>query len=201
MSNLSLMKKLRNQKIINYILLLSLFLTVLFGLRWGWMHLFAPPEHPHATEGVLDLRGWDFEQNRTITLDGEWEFFPSAFLYQQDFSTDAVQPNFVQVPGDWRDGFAEEKSDSFGYGTYRLRILVDQPLAQPYAFWIHGIEASFEVEINGKVVSFSIGSPGERKEAYTPKKTTYMVSYEDEDVQELELLIRVTRQHRHRHVG
>ena len=30
---------------------------------------------PEVEKGVIDLREWDFKQNGTIDLDGEWLFF------------------------------------------------------------------------------------------------------------------------------
>ncbi|BFH18008.1 hypothetical protein WJ0W_006854 [Paenibacillus melissococcoides] len=41
-----------------------------------------------------------------------------------------------------------DSGSSYGYGTYRPRILID-PLEQPVALWLQGIQASSQVEING----------------------------------------------------
>ncbi|WP_323958383.1 hypothetical protein [Brevibacillus composti] len=117
-----------------------LLLSILLGIRSMWQTTFSTPEHPPVTRGVIDLRGWDFERSPSIPLNGEWEFYPHAFLSRQDKpSPEDVQPRYVQVPGDWSDGFSEEASSSYGYGTYRIRILVDQPLEQPYTFWFQQI--------------------------------------------------------------
>ncbi|WP_100085742.1 ATP-binding protein [Paenibacillus elgii] len=167
-----------------------LFLSVLFGLRWLWFLAYGSPEHPRAVQGVVDLRGWNLEHSRTLMLDGEWEFYPGAFLSHEDLrSPSAGRPNVVQVPGDWSKGMPEGTKSSFGYGTYRLRILLDQPLGQPYGFWIQEIMASSVIEINGRKAA-EIGRPAENAEAYEPRKVSYTATYEQGDVKEIELLVR-----------
>lgn len=148
-------------------------------------------EHPPAIRGVIDLRGLNFEGMHSISLDGEWEFYPSALLSHEDIARRQTAPDsrYVRVPGDWQDALAEATGSSFGYGTYRLRILVDQPLDQPYAFWIHKIQASSVLEINGKK-SAAFGLPAEQSGKYNPKMVSYLAYYEAGDAKEIELLVR-----------
>ncbi|WP_338120669.1 hypothetical protein [Aneurinibacillus aneurinilyticus] len=135
MSNLTFMIWLRNYTFLKQITIIMVFLSILLGLRWFWFIIVATPEHPRATQGVLDMRGWNFENSSSIPLNGEWEFYPEAFISHKDIMRSIVaQPHYVQVPGDWRNALSKESDSSFGYGTYRLRILVDQPLNQPYTF-------------------------------------------------------------------
>ncbi|GAA0352923.1 ATP-binding protein [Bacillus horti] len=164
----------------------------MLGLRWAWFTYFYTPEHPSVQQGVLDLRGWALEGTSSITLNGDWEFYPYAFLYHEDFNNQTTdhRPHYIQVPGDWREGFEGEKNASFGYGTYRIRILVDQPLSLRYAFWLQGIQASSVVEINGNE-EMPFGIPAERAEDYTPRIASYLAYHKNEDIQEIELLIRV----------
>ncbi|TBL70778.1 ATP-binding protein [Paenibacillus thalictri] len=181
------MMKTNYSQMIKHVALIMLFLVILLGLRWFWFSFFVIPEHPRAIQGVLDLRG--FELSRPITLDGEWEFYPERLLSHDDFAQRSAAPwGYMQVPGDWRGGFADAKNDSYGYGTYRLRILVDQPLQQPYAFWVQKIETSSAVEINGRVMA-EFGQPAERAELHTPYVTAYTVYYET-DAKEIELIVR-----------
>ena len=78
---------------------------------------------------------------------------------------------------------------SNGYGTYRLRILTD-PLERPVAFWFKGIQASSEVEINGNVLG-GAGRVAAAASEYVPRNISYQLSYAEEGVTEIELLIRV----------
>ncbi len=167
-----------------------LFLFVLLGFRWLWFWTFAAPDHPSAVQGVLDLRGWDLEHSRSLALDGEWEFYPGALLSHEDArSQPAGNPNYVEVPGDWGRGMPEGSESSYGYGTYRLRILVDQPLSQPYGFWIQEIMASSAIEINGRKAA-EFGRLAESADKYKPRKVSYTATYEQDDVKEIELLVR-----------
>lgn len=145
--------KLINKTTLKYILIVLVFLSVLLGIRWAWLAHYATPEHPHAVQGVVDLRGWNFEESPSITLDGEWEFYPDTFLSHGELTPSLTQrSNYVHVPGDWSTGFSEDNDSPFGYGTYRLRILVDQPLNQPYSLWLQEIQAASTVEVNGKTI-------------------------------------------------
>ncbi|MGE5705027.1 MAG: ATP-binding protein [Clostridia bacterium] len=182
----------RNYTIFHKVAIVIVFLTVLLSLRWLWFTTHETPAHPDATQGVLDLRGWDFKHSRTIPLNGEWEFYPEAFFTHEDFvRSKARQPHYVQVPGDWRNAFpqSEQASSSFGYGTYRLRILVDQPLNEPYAFWIREIQASSQLEINGQTEG-AFGLPSDRAETYWPKAVSYTGTYTAHNAKEIELLVR-----------
>ncbi|WMT40854.1 hypothetical protein RE628_27835 [Paenibacillus sp. D2_2] len=78
---------------------------------------------------------------------------------------------------------------SYGYGTYRLRILFD-PLEQPVAFWLRGIQASSAVQLNG-VAESSIGKPDVDKRYYKPSNPSYTSSYSRLGTREIELIIQV----------
>lgn len=163
---------------------------MLLGLRWTWTTIFPTIEQPHPVDGVLDMRGWDFEHSSPISLDGEWEFFPSRLVSYTDSSKmeDDVF-TFVQVPGDWQDAFPKEHDTSFGYGTYRLRILVD-PLEQPVSLWMKKIQSASFVEING-FSEGAAGKPAANKRDYIPNKISYTSTYTVQGVEELVVLIQV----------
>ncbi len=137
------------------------------------------------------MRGWDFAHSHSIPLKGEWQFYPNVFLSHYDNEQAISEASrLIQVPGDWRGAFSPASEHSYGYGTYRLRILVDPAPKQVYGFWIKQIEASSQIEINGQIEN-PFGIPGERKEAYTPQVMTYTAMYQASgDVTEIELLVR-----------
>ncbi|SCW80562.1 Sensor histidine kinase, LytS/YehU family [Paenibacillus tianmuensis] len=172
-----------------YIVTIILFLGILLGLRWTWTGIFPTLEHPRAIHGVLDLRGVDLDQSPTISLDGEWQFYPGKLAFHRDMPLTENEARPIQVPGDWSSQLTNGSDHSYGYGTYRLRILVD-PLKQPVAFWLRDIRASSGVEINGQVEP-DVGNPAEHANEYTPKNISYTASYDAEGATELELLIRV----------
>ncbi|MBE1442410.1 ATP-binding protein [Paenibacillus sp. OAS669] len=179
-----------NKSYIKYFFMVTLFVAVLLSFRLLWSVMFSTPEHPTVVKGVLDMRGWNFETSHTISLNGEWEFYPSAFIsHEASTSRSAEAPHYLQVPGDWRSAFPEGTDTSYGYGTYRLRILVDAGLKQPYTVWIQDIQASSVVEINGQKQK-EFGHPAENRQNYKPYNVSYTASYEANGAEEIELLIR-----------
>ncbi|WP_306566801.1 ATP-binding protein [Paenibacillus elgii] len=129
------------------------------------------------------------DQSPTISLDGEWQFYPGKLAFHRDVALEENESRPIQVPGDWSSQLTNGSDHSYGYGTYRLRILVD-PLKQPVAFWLRDIQASSGVEINGQVEP-NFGKPAEHANEYTPKNVSYTASYDTMGATELELLIRV----------
>jgi len=184
-----IMMRIKNKTTLTNIATILLFLSILLGLRWAWSEIFPTSEHPRAVNGLLDMRGWDLNKSSPIALNGEWQFYPEKFLFHQDLESVADHPRYLQVPGDWSSVLTNGSGSSYGYGTYKLRILVD-PLKQPIALWIQRIQASSAVEING-VTEGDIGKPAANVNEYKPKNVSYTASYSVEGTTEIELLIRV----------
>lgn len=165
-----------------------LILALLLGIRTYWYSFYETPEHPKAVQGVLDLRGWDFRQSKSITLSGDWEFYPEALLTLADIERRAAgSSRFVQVPGDWRGALSDSP---FGYGTYRLRVQVSPPSEQRLMFWFQRPEAASEVEINGKNIT-PFGRPADNERDYVPNSTSYIADIVAEGEQTIELIVRM----------
>ncbi|REK71896.1 ATP-binding protein [Paenibacillus paeoniae] len=174
---------------LNLFLITLLFLGILTGLRFAWSALFPTSESPRIVDGVLDMRGVELESSNSFYLEGEWDFYPRQLLSHQDLQSGSYQQQSIQVPGNWQEHLEPPLEHAYGYGTYRLRILID-PLEQPVSIWIKDIQASSKVEINGRHSGGS-GKPAENAEAYTPKNMSYTVTYSVEETTELDILIQV----------
>lgn len=175
---------------LGYIAAMLIFLGVLLALRLAWTGIFPVSAHPKPIGGILDMRGIDLEKLSAIPLDGEWQLYPSELVSRQREQPPQDGWRTVRVPGSWKAAQAEAGTASpYGYGTYRLRILVD-PLEHPVAFWVHGIQAASAIEINGQASGGS-GTVAAKEEEYEPENVSYAVSYAAEGVSELEVLIRV----------
>ncbi|WP_313957985.1 ATP-binding response regulator [Paenibacillus xylanexedens] len=183
---ISAMKTFIHKLIPRYVVMSILFLSVLLGFRWLWAESFAMPEQPHPERGVLDLRGWNFAEAPILSLDGEWEFHPSAFFGQHTLPPVDQSAPTINVPSDWRS--AMPHSESYGYGTYRLRVLLD-PSIEEVALWAQKIQASSIVEFNGTVVA-EYGHPAARAQDYQPERTTFTVAYNLNGAEELEIIVR-----------
>ncbi len=95
-------------------------------MRIIWILFQTTPDHLNAIKGELDLRNWDFTDNRTLSLDGQWEFYPRVLLQQKNNSEHFIPDDkvFIDVPGTWNNAIDDDKNPTFGYGSYRLRLLI-----------------------------------------------------------------------------
>ena len=85
-------------------------------------------ESPKAIDGVIDLRKWNFIENGIVKLDGNWEFYESQLLNYSDFKNldKSKMTGYIQVPKKWSDTqLSLKNSNGMGYGTYRLRLLIE----------------------------------------------------------------------------
>lgn len=133
------------KKIYFFILLLLVLLTC---FRVGWLFYHSPPVHPKAGKGVIDLREWVFTDRQTITLDGEWEFYPGQFLEsasQLDSKNESME--YLSVPSDWRE-VASEDGTPYGYGTYRLQVLLPDSEQHSYGIRLKDVSTAARVYIN-----------------------------------------------------
>ncbi|MFP3916849.1 hypothetical protein U5N28_03470 [Lysinibacillus telephonicus] len=104
------------------ILIVITFLIIITIFRLIWMNFLSTlnyTESPSINNGVLDLRGWEFSDKKTLPLNGEWEFYPST-LINPDESLQSVEGDktYIQVPSKWNDVFINDQDHSFHYGTY-----------------------------------------------------------------------------------
>lgn len=150
-----------------YIAILLLFFCALFSLRAAWSDMFPIRDQTRAAEGVFDLRGVDLENAPAYFLNGEWLFYPNQLLSHADLQADKPDARLIQVPGNWRSTLDEDARLSYGYGTYRLKVLID-PINQPVTFWMKNIQASSAIYING-VAELPVGNPATSAQEYTPR--------------------------------
>jgi two-component system sensor histidine kinase ChiS len=86
---------------------------------------------PKAQNGVLDLRGWNFERQGSLPLDGEWQFYWKQLLTPADFAVSGAGSQaprltgMIRVSGAWLGyPLKNRKLSSSGFATYRLQLLV-----------------------------------------------------------------------------
>ncbi len=114
-----------------------------------------PPEKilPAAHKGVLDLRGWDFERDGAIELNGEWEFHWNRALGPYDFiSPDIIQDRVhMTVPGLWSEHkIAGVSLPGKGQATYRLKIICGRD-SKPKALILRRVLSGYKLWLNGKL--------------------------------------------------
>jgi len=147
---------------------------------------------PVAVEGVLDLRDWDLKGNDPVDLSGEWEFYWKQFLHDEDFSFDQNMgiPNYFALPGVWNGyEYNGEKLSGHGYGTYRLRLLINDSFDE-MQFEVLYIQTAAEIYLNGELVS-SAGVPGINIEQGEPGYKQHIITYES-DADYIDIIIHVS---------
>jgi signal transduction histidine kinase len=165
------------------------------------------PDHwvsTRATEGIVDLRDEDFDQN-LYTLGGEWEFYYGKLLTPADFdegfdaggeySTDAgvsdtqlfaagssEETEYLTVPSDW----ALHGYPLYGCGTYRLRLLTHE---RQLTLLVPEIPDASVIYVNGKIV-FTAGTVSDNPEGFSASVRNAFVTF-DTMAGEAEVIIQV----------
>src|SRR5699024_1048663 len=135
------------------ILLIVIFLLILSIFRTGWVIYYkTPEEQPHAVKGEIDLSEWHFTDNQKITLDGEWKIYPNEFIFFEQDSNLKTE-KLITVPVYWRDKlFQKQEIETFGYGTYRLKIILPEGENQLYGIRANSVKTAADVYIDGVLV-------------------------------------------------
>ncbi|MCQ6560631.1 HAMP domain-containing histidine kinase [Paenibacillus mendelii] len=130
----------------------------------------------------MDLRESNLLHNGTITLDGEWEFYPYRFIMEEAKPEGMTTEDsaFIQVPGNWQRSLSPDADSTYGYGSYRLRILVDPDDERLFSIDVNGIATSSKLYVNGRLLA-STGQPAESQQTYKPGNRFYSAAFMSED--------------------
>lgn len=178
-------KKGRIQKNILYLLIIIILLN---GGRMLWLAAFEQSQNGHVEHGVLDLRGWNAQNGSTLTVDGDWEFYPNQLISSNRASSDSLTPQYIKVPGNWSEALNPEHPTPYGYGSYRLTLLVDPAQNQTYVLRVTSTRSASKLFINGKLVSQS-GEVAEQKEHYLPFNIPYNATFSSDEDGKIEIVI------------
>lgn len=113
---------------------------------------------PLAVDGVIDLRGWNFIEDGKLKLDGQWEFYENQLLTPEDFTNrQPKDKKILPVPGTY---------GRHGYGTYRLKLILDTP-QEIYSLKIEFLQSSYKLWADGQEI-LSAGITGKSKLGMKP---------------------------------
>ncbi|MFC0329096.1 ATP-binding protein [Paenibacillus sepulcri] len=177
------------------LLITGLFLLILISIRLVWSVVYTPPPHPGAVQGRLDLRGWDIAANRPLTLDGQWEFYPNEWIYNEasGLNTSLPDSSYLSVPGSWGTLASPNHESTFGFGSYRLRILIDPDEDEIYSLRINDISSASELFVNGRSLAKS-GQPADQAQQYIAQNVPYNASFMTSS-DEIEIVIQAANFH------
>ncbi len=153
------------------------------------------PGRPMPVKGVLDVRGWDFSRNGSLSLSGEWEFHWNAFLSYGDFrgGDQGMAPHYGAVPMTWtRYTIDKAGLPAGGYATYRLRVRTDGARVR-YGLHVPNIFSAYETYVDDTRVA-SAGAIGKSKDEMKARVRPHIVEF-DPPGPEFDIIIRVSNYH------
>ncbi|MFD1849712.1 ATP-binding protein [Oceanobacillus bengalensis] len=168
-------------------LIIVIFLVVITGIRLIWFSFLTTLDYadsPTINDGVLDLRGHEFNNKQTFQLSGDWEFYPSKFISPNE-PNDSVSPIQLDTPHKWNTAFEDDQS--FTFGTYRLRIFLDAEDLHTFGLRLNKLNNASTVYVNGERVGGS-GQAATTEEQHKGSSVPYTVAF-NPDQNEVEILI------------
>lgn len=159
--------------------LLALFLNSCLGIKNSQVK----PEI-ESKEGLLDLREWDFTKFSSVELNGDWEYYPNKIDLQENTFT--AKPVSYYEFGKKLDPFQTFPE----YATFRLKILLPEKKPDILFFRVSGINSSYNLYSNFKLISFR-GVVGKSALDASPSVGTD-ISQGTADTKEIELILQVS---------
>ncbi len=96
---------------------------------------YSGKKRPTASNGILDLRDWDFEKDGPVALSGEWELYWNQLLEGGDegIGKTILPDGIFKIPrrfGGYQLSNGEELNH-IGYATFRLKVILPPKYLEP----------------------------------------------------------------------
>lgn len=96
------------------------------------------------------MSNWSFQANQSITLDGEWNFYPNQLLTPNNI--DSVTKQMTTVPNSWENTLHQTNQiDPYGSGTYHLKVILPETDHHLYGIRMKNVTTAANVFINGEL--------------------------------------------------
>lgn len=157
------------------IVTIILFALLLTSFRLLWINKFNYTDQPEVKNGEIDLRDWNFSDGRSVTLAGEWTFYPYTLLEKGQLNNHEINEQFIKVPSDWSYTLNEDHKNPYGYGSYHIRIHVKPEKNKTFSVRIPSVRSASALYANGFLVGESgqVGkSEGDSKALNIPYSST-----------------------------
>lgn len=116
-----------------------------------------------AKKGVLDLTSWDVQEDATVMLDGEWEFYWNKLLFADSIDAYKSEARYVKFPSMWQKDSAYAAQ---GYATYHLKVFLAKR-ERELALKIPDYYSAYNLYLNGRLIAKN-GIVGTSKESSQP---------------------------------
>ncbi|MCW7456989.1 response regulator [Leptospira bandrabouensis] len=128
-----------------------------------------------AKDGVVDVQTVDFS-GETISLTGKWEFYWNEFLDPKGNSPEHKSYLSVGVPWFSQENEDGEEYPSFGFGTYRLTVILpnSDSNAEPFALSVPALHSAYKIFVNGELVAEN-GTTSTTQEFHRPSFHTKII--------------------------
>ena len=148
---------------------------------------------PMASNGVLDLGGWQANSDGPIRLAGQWELYWGGLLSPDDFrlGTTPEKTGWFSMPGVWNGALVNSlELGGAGFATFRLRLRLDPrqgrlALLIPYAFTAYKLWVDDQPPV-------IVGQVGETADAMVPAYRTAVAFIDPQADGEVELVLQIS---------
>ncbi|WP_042478855.1 hybrid sensor histidine kinase/response regulator [Bacillus ndiopicus] len=165
-------RKQNYSKILQYIIIISIFFTLLFLLRLSWLHYFSFANEVEIKQGVLDFEQIQDLRSFKTHLDGKWALYPNVLL----ITTDAIQsdtPIYSSLPETW-DPYLEYKPGHSPSGSYYLKIVNVPDMKIVYGLTIPASLSPYTLYVNRQYIgNYGKHIPTPRTPDEDPRPVTY----------------------------
>jgi|SRR5690625_442276 len=132
-----------------------------------------------------------FSEGRSVTLAGEWEFYPYTLLEEVPSNNTHKSSQYIEVPGDWSTALNPDDSSPYGYGSYHLRILVNAEKDTTFTIRVPSVRSASALYVNGLLVGKSgdVGKSKEDSSAWNVPYTSKSIRADETGVLDIELQV------------
>lgn len=134
-----------------------MFIILMLTTVISTLALMLSPKATTVDNGIADLTGIDFDQNKLVSLDGNWQFYWNKLLLPQNSSAELskLPDSLMKVPGIWSSNEGTNYPNQ-GIATYRLFLEYPSTLKDP-AIRVQYVANAYKLYINGNLVQ-EVGS-------------------------------------------
>jgi len=132
--------------------------VMLFALR-----MISASGYIIVENGNADLLVNDYDQNKVLALNGQWEFYWDKLLTSQDFTSENPphMDSYRKVPGTWDEQVDGTRSyPKHGVATYRLILKYSTTMKDP-ALRVQSVAAAYILYANGQLIT-EVGTVSEQ---------------------------------------